>query len=59
MEALDVVLPRVAVATQDLDGPLRDPGGGTAGLELAHRPLGVLVATAVLGEPRRPPHQQA
>src|SRR5687767_9455685 len=56
VEALHGVLAHVAVAAQDLDRALRHPGGGAAGLELAHRALGVGVA-AVVGEPRGAPHE--
>src|SRR5437764_14331887 len=52
--ALDGEVADVAVASEDLDRPLRDPHGGAPGLELAHRPLGVLVAVAVAGQPQRP-----
>ena len=48
--ALDGVLAGVAVAAEDLDGPLGDPHGGAAGLELGLRALGVHVL-AVAGEP--------
>src|SRR5687768_9331577 len=39
--ALDGVLAGVAVAAEDLDGPLGDPHGGAAGVELGLAALGV------------------
>src|SRR4029453_7140915 len=41
VHALDGVLAGVAVAAQDLDGPLGDPHRRATGLELRHRALGV------------------
>src|SRR3954451_21282959 len=55
--ALDGVLADVAVATEDLDGPLGDPHRGAAGLELRHRAFGVL-ELAVAAEPRGAVHEQ-
>src|SRR5581483_5010866 len=57
--ALDGEVADVAVAAEDLDGPLGDPDRGTAGLQLAHRSFGVLVAVAVAGQPQRPPDEHA
>src|SRR5690349_21824563 len=56
--ALDGVLAGVAVATEDLDGPLGDPDRRAAGVELGLAALGVLVL-AVAGEPRGAPHEEA
>src|SRR5881398_578476 len=56
--ALDGEVADVAVAAEDLDGPLGDPDGGAAGLELAHRAFGVLVAVAVAGQPQGPVDEQ-
>src|SRR5581483_6185828 len=57
--ALDGEVADVAVAAEDLDGPLGDPDRGAAGLELAHRAFGVLVAVAVAGQPQGPVAEQA
>src|SRR6266568_7933204 len=48
--ALDGEVADVAVAAEDLDGPLGHPHGHLAGLELAHRALGRLEALAVAGQ---------
>src|SRR3954454_6034436 len=50
--ALDRELARVAVSAQDLDGPFGRPDGDLAGLELAHRALGVLEPVGVAAHPR-------
>src|SRR5688572_17579635 len=49
--ALDGEVADVAVAAEDLDRPLGNPHGSAAGLELAHRSFGVLVALTVAGQP--------
>src|SRR3546814_5973299 len=54
VHALDVVLAGVAVTAEDLDRPLGDPRGDTAGLALGLAALGVLAATAVARQPRGP-----
>src|SRR4051812_47726358 len=56
---LDRELARVAVAAEDLHRPLGGPHGDLAGLQLAHRPLGVLELVAVAAHPRGAPDQQA
>src|SRR4051794_1408419 len=56
---LDRELARVAVAAEDLHGPLGGPDGDLAGLELAHRALGVLELVAVAAHPRGAPDEQA
>src|SRR5207302_3327248 len=58
MHALDRVLPRVAVAAEDLDGLLRDPHRGLAGEQLALRAFGSVERLALARHPRRPPHEQ-
>src|SRR3954454_5694849 len=57
--ALDRELARVAVAAEDLDRPFGGPDGDFAGLELAHRALGVLEPVRVAAHPRCAPDQQA
>src|SRR2546428_6020377 len=52
--ALDREVADVAVAAEDLNGPLGDPDRRPARLELAHRAFGVLETVAVAGEPQRP-----
>src|SRR3954452_4779321 len=56
---LDGELARVAVAAEDLHGALGGPHGDLAGLELAHRALGVLELVAVAAHPRGAPDEQA
>src|SRR3954465_10548186 len=56
---LDRVLARVAVAAEDLDRALGAPHGDLAGLELAHRALGVRERAAGPAPPRRAPAEQA
>src|SRR6516162_2686695 len=56
--ALDRELACVAVASQDLDRALGHPYRHLAGLELAHRALGVFEALPGAAHPRGPPHQQ-
>src|SRR3954468_16722911 len=56
---LDRELAGVAVAAEDLHGPLGGPDGDLAGLELAHRALGVLELVAVAAHPRSAPDEQA
>src|SRR4051794_32382985 len=58
VHALDGELARVAVAAEDLDRPLRGPDGDLAGLQLAHRALGVLEVLAGPAHPRRAPDEQ-
>src|SRR3954468_13619012 len=58
VHALDRELARVAVAAEDLDRPLGRPDRHLAGLELAHRALGVLEAVVVAPHPGGAPHEQ-
>src|SRR3954452_9935598 len=55
--ALDRELAGVAVAAEDLHRALGGPDGDLAGLELAHRALGVLERLAGPAHPRRAPDQ--
>src|SRR5690349_3321875 len=59
VHALDRVLARVAVAAEDLDRALGAPDRDLAGLELAHRALGVGERAAGAAHPRRAPDEQA
>src|SRR3954449_6636008 len=59
VHALDRVLARVAVAAEDLDRALGAPHRDLAGLELAHRALGVRERAAGPAHPRRAPDEQA
>ena len=56
--ALDRELARVAVAAEDLDRALGRPHRDLAGLELAHRALGVVEAVVVAAHPGRAPDEQ-
>src|SRR4051812_9273742 len=57
--ALHGELARVAVAAEDVHRALGRPQRHLAGLELAHRALGVVERLVVAAHPRGPPHEQA
>src|SRR5262249_41360661 len=59
VHALDGVLARVAVAAEDLDRALGAPDRDLAGLELAHRALGVRERAAGAAHPRGAVDEQA